>query len=218
LTRELPKQILIAKDGKQKGPFSEGQVRSMLTGGFLAPGDLCWHDGLPAWLPVSQILGSVAVPPTIPPSLPASSRPRTASVQYAGFWIRVGAYFIDTVVMVIPICLFGYLYRAATPASTRLEHSAVDLVANLYTSIIWWIYCAVLESSVWQGTIGKKVLGLKVTDLDGQRISFGRATGRYFSLILSALPLCIGFMMVGWTQRKQGLHDMIAGTFVVRQQ
>ena len=83
--------------------------------------------------------------------------------------------------------------------------------------IIWWVYFAVLHSSVWQASVGKKVLGLKVTDLEGRRISFGRATGRYFAGILSALLLCVGYMMVGWTQKKQGLHDKIAGTYVVKE-
>jgi len=59
-------------------------------------------------------------------------------------------------------------------------------------------------------------LGLVVADEMGQRISFGRATGRYFAKILSSLILLIGFFMIGWTARKQGLHDMIAGTLVYK--
>jgi uncharacterized RDD family membrane protein YckC len=73
-----------------------------------------------------------------------------------------------------------------------------------------------MESSAWQGTLGKKALGLTVTDLEGRRISFGRATGRYFAKIISTLILCIGYMMAGFTERKQALHDMIAGTLVLR--
>ena len=79
-----------------------------------------------------------------------------------------------------------------------------------------WLYYAVLTSSSWQATVGKKVLGLKVVDENGDRISFGRATGRYFAKIPSALILCIGFLMVAWTNRKRGLHDMIANTLVVK--
>ena len=67
-----------------------------------------------------------------------------------------------------------------------------------------------------QGTLGKKALGMIVTDLDGGRIGFGRATGRYFAKILSALILGIGFIMVAFTQRKQGLHDLIASTLVYK--
>jgi uncharacterized RDD family membrane protein YckC len=77
------------------------------------------------------------------------------------------------------------------------------------------LYFAVCESSAWQGTLGKLALGIRVTDLQGERISFPRALGRYFAKILSAIILGIGFLMVAWTQRKQGLHDMICDTLVL---
>jgi uncharacterized RDD family membrane protein YckC len=73
-----------------------------------------------------------------------------------------------------------------------------------------------MESSGSQGTVGKIMCGLRVTDTQGQRISFGRATGRYLAKILSALTLFIGYLMVAWTRQKRGLHDFIAGTLVVR--
>lgn len=79
-----------------------------------------------------------------------------------------------------------------------------------------WLYEAFLESSSYQATLGKMIFGMKVTDLYGNRISFARATGRHFAKILSGMILCIGFIMVGLTERKQGLHDMIAGTLVRR--
>jgi len=72
-----------------------------------------------------------------------------------------------------------------------------------------------MESSDKQATMGKMALGIIVTDLEGNRVSFGRATGRYFAKILSALILLIGYMMTGFTQKKQALHDMIAGTLVI---
>jgi len=80
-----------------------------------------------------------------------------------------------------------------------------------------WIYYASLESSAWQATLGKKILGLKVTDLAGNRISFGRASGRFFGKILSGMILGIGFLMAGFTERKQALHDILAGCLVLRQ-
>jgi uncharacterized RDD family membrane protein YckC len=81
-----------------------------------------------------------------------------------------------------------------------------------------WIYEAALESSSKQATLGKMALALKVTDLAGQRISFVRATGRHFAKILSGMILMIGYIMAGFTERKQALHDMIAGTLVQRTQ
>jgi uncharacterized RDD family membrane protein YckC len=79
-----------------------------------------------------------------------------------------------------------------------------------------WLYFSLMESSSSQGTLGKIACGLKVTDTRGRRISFGRATGRYFAKILSGLTLGIGYLMVGWTRQKRGLHDFVAGTLVVR--
>lgn len=83
---------------------------------------------------------------------------------------------------------------------------------------IWiggWLYFALMESSGQQGTIGKMALGIKVTDMNGNRIGFGRATGRYFGKIISSLTLTIGYIMAGFTQQKQALHDIIAGCLVI---
>jgi uncharacterized RDD family membrane protein YckC len=75
-----------------------------------------------------------------------------------------------------------------------------------------------MESSSKQATLGKMALALKVTDLQGRRISFARATGRHFAKIISGMILLIGYIMAGFTERKQALHDMIAGTLVIRTQ
>jgi uncharacterized RDD family membrane protein YckC len=80
----------------------------------------------------------------------------------------------------------------------------------------FWGYYAGMESSNFQATPGKMIMGLKVTDLDGGALSFSRATARYFSKILSGLPLYAGYVMILFTVRNQGLHDKIAKTQVVR--
>ena len=82
--------------------------------------------------------------------------------------------------------------------------------------VLEWLYYALLESSAWQATLGKKALGLEVTDLAGARVSFGRATGRYFARYISFFTIGIGYIMAGFTAKKQALHDMIAGTLVIR--
>ena len=79
-----------------------------------------------------------------------------------------------------------------------------------------WLYYALMESSRFQGTLGKMAVQIKVTDLEGNRVSFGRATGRYFGKLVSALVLFIGYIMVAFTEKKQGLHDIMAGCLVVR--
>tara|TARA_B100001245_G_C22536040_1_gene269160 strand:- start:219 stop:485 length:267 start_codon:yes stop_codon:yes gene_type:complete len=81
--------------------------------------------------------------------------------------------------------------------------------------IYWWIYFAVMESSPTQGTLGKMAIGIKVTDLEGSRISFGRASGRHFGKLISGLILQMGFVMVAFTKKKQGLHDKMASCLVV---
>jgi len=90
------------------------------------------------------------------------------------------------------------------------------IITGSFSTLVNWLYAALLESSSHQATLGKMALGLKVTDLEGRRISFVRATGRHFAKILSGMVLFIGFIMVGFTRRKQGLHDMVAGTLVIR--
>ena len=90
------------------------------------------------------------------------------------------------------------------------------VAAYTITTIGGILYFVLMESSAKQATLGKMALGLVVVDVDGNRISFLRALGRYFAKILSGIILLIGYIMVGFTERKQGLHDMIASTLVVK--
>ena len=137
---------------------------------------------------------------------------------YGGFWLRVVAYIIDGILLAVVGAIVGIIMgvgalgtgASVDPASTG------NLLYNLVSIIIGVSYFAGMESSSWQATLGKKAMGLIVTDLDGNQISVPRAIGRYFAKILSALILMIGFIMVAFTERKQGLHDMIAGTLVVK--
>jgi uncharacterized RDD family membrane protein YckC len=111
------------------------------------------------------------------------------------------------------------LQAAAGNAGAMLEaysHYYSELGnASLLTTVVAWLYFAFCESSAWQGTLGKLALGIRVTDMQGRRISVPRALGRYPAKFLSAIILFVGFMMAGWTQRKQALHDMICGTLVL---
>jgi len=151
--------------------------------------------------------------------------PRPA-VAYAGFWLRFFAYIIDSMLLgaVIGIGIFlpllgGTLRTFSADSPWELYTSmARPLVAlRLLGLMASWIYFATLESSAWQATLGKKALGLKVTDLEGNRITFARASGRFFGKILSGMILFIGFLMAGFTVRKQALHDILAGCLVLRQ-
>jgi uncharacterized RDD family membrane protein YckC len=138
---------------------------------------------------------------------------------YAGFWLRFAAVIVDGFVL-LPLALvsvgLNYISSSSSNDSVKLVIALFALVYMLFCLIVQWLYFALQEASVHQATLGKRLLGLRVTDAQGNRIGFGRATGRYFGKILSGLIFYIGFMMAGWTPRKQALHDMLADTLVVR--
>jgi uncharacterized RDD family membrane protein YckC len=176
--------------------------------------------------PVSSPAGSYAAGSAAVPSYAsAGGCPATvavAGVHYGGFWIRVVAAIIDGVILrvvVAPVSMiFGGLGIAGTMSG--LPHRGLAILGGGVTFILLlfgsWLYEAFMESSSYQATLGKMIFGMKVTDLNGNRISFERATGRHFAKWLSGMILGIGYMMVGFTERKQGLHDLLAGTLVRR--
>jgi uncharacterized RDD family membrane protein YckC len=129
-------------------------------------------------------------------------------VEYAGFWIRLGAYLIDGVLLWIVNAVITFMVIGSVIA-TEPNFGLMGIQI-----IIGVLYFAFMESSEKQGTLGKMATGIKVGDRNGNRISFGNAVGRYFAKFLSAIILGIGFMMAGWDDRKQALHDKIADTFV----
>lgn len=128
------------------------------------------------------------------------------TVEYAGFWRRFLAAIIDGIITGAAGGILGFILGS---------FNGGEGIANFLGFILGWLYFALMESSEYQGTLGKMAIGMKVTDLGGNRISFGRATGRYFGKIVSAFILLIGFIMAGVTEKKQALHDMMAGCLVV---
>jgi uncharacterized RDD family membrane protein YckC len=138
--------------------------------------------------------------------------------QHAGFWIRFAAYIIDYVIVTIASYIVIFALALGIGLQSNGSEDVVAVIASVGMVLIvfvgQWLYYAIMESSSYQGTLGKKAVGIAVTDELGRRIGFGRATGRYFAKIISGLILLFGYFMIGWTRRKQGLHDMIAGTLV----
>ena len=118
--------------------------------------------------------------------------------KYAGFWLRFFAWILDGFILFIPFVIL------------------ISLLPFVPPLIYIWLYYAYMESSEYQATLGKMLLGLKVTDLKGRRISFLRATGRHFGKILSGLILGIGFFMIAFTKKNQGLHDIITECLVLK--
>jgi uncharacterized RDD family membrane protein YckC len=150
-------------------------------------------------------------------------------MKYAGFWRRFFAYLIDAILFsIVFFVIGGYFGLADIELSGRLgtETSQYSRAADapesaqyafqLVALVVAWLYWALLESSAKQATLGKMALGIKVTDLDGNRISFGRATGRHFAKFVSGIILLIGYIMAAFTAKKQALHDIIASTLVIK--
>lgn len=145
----------------------------------------------------------------------AAAVPRDRS-GYAGFWERFAAAIIDGVIVTTGSYALGYVIGTIgiNQYSTQEEVDTAVAFAALAGFVAQWVYFAVMESSPKQATLGKMAVGVRVTDMQGRRVGFGKATGRYFAKILSTLILLIGFLMVAWTPQKQGLHDQMAGTLV----
>lgn len=130
------------------------------------------------------------------------------TIQYAGFWKRFVAAIIDGIILTIGGWLIGSLI------GVLFGWFGIPL-AYLVGFVGGWLYYALMESSEKQATLGKQALGIIVTDIDGNRISFGRATGRDFAKFISSLTLLIGYIMAGFTEKKQALHDIIANCLVI---
>jgi uncharacterized RDD family membrane protein YckC len=191
----------------------------------------CSHCGQPTGLAAARLPGG---------GIAASGVARSAATRamlvvpspYAGFWLRLLAFLIDHillgvvlgVVAMLSIAAIGISYLRSVIEGLRegngefpVELVSVILGAALAMCAVNWIYHAWMESSPYQGTLGKMALGLIVTDLNDQPVTFGRASGRFFARIISSLiPFEIGYIMAGFTEKKQALHDMIAGCLVLR--
>jgi len=176
--------------------------------------------------------GSITSGP-IPPAPIATASAGYSGVAYAGFWLRFVAYLIDGVISGIAFVILLIPLFVLTGAGAALskigsgENISDEVAAFLGLGFIFgffgiiflvsWLYYALSESSAWQATLGKKMLNLKVTDMTGQPISFGRASGRFFARIIThMIPLAIGYILAGFTEKKQAIHDMIASCLVLR--
>ena len=157
------------------------------------------------------------------PPLPVwdATPPPGTTTGYGGFWLRVVAYIIDAILLNIAFgilsVVFGISMIPANFAAMDTQDAMTSMgTLQLVSLVITWLYFALMESSARGATVGKMAVGLKVVTEQGNRLSFLNATGRFFAKLISAIILCIGFLMVAFTDRKRGLHDMIAATLVVK--
>jgi len=150
-----------------------------------------------------------------------AARSYAGEFVYAGFWLRFCASFVDSIIVNVLSGILGFFLGivvgiAMMDGDPEMRTAVAEILGGILGVIVAWLYAALQECSGTQATLGKRMLGLRVTDLDGNRISFGRATGRHFGKLLSAAVLLIGFLMAGFTERKQALHDMLAGCLVIK--
>ena len=153
---------------------------------------------------------------------------------YAGFWLRFVAWLIDVILLGIIAWIIIAPILAAIGFASNFSYSdfqntedVASLIAVVSAMIgVSWaanevlkvLYHSFMESSKYQGSVGKMALGLIVTDLQGQKLDFGKAVIRNLCKIISNLTCAIGYIMAGFTEKQQALHDVIAGTLVVKKQ
>lgn len=181
------------------------------------------EPGAGVWAPAPEAAVQDDVAPGTAPLLAATVVPAAAlpapqpvfTATYAGFWRRFAALLIDWFVF-SSISIFIAAARGIPLNASPSTEPEVVAKAFLINLVVFWLYWSISESAPWQATIGKRAMDIYVTDLAGRRIGFAKASGRFFGKLISALVLGLGFIMIGFTARKQGLHDQLAGCLVVR--
>lgn len=181
----------------------------------LPDGRFCLFCGDVLTVPASPAVVSNSTPNRVPDT--------NDKIEYAGFWLRFLAGCMDVVLEAFGALLItlaiDLILRRFGRAFGMDRWDAKVFTGFAYISILAvgaWLYCAFMESSSWRATVGKRLLGLQVMDTEGRRISFGQATVRHFIKFLSLFCLMIGFLMAGWTKRRQALHDIPTDCLVVR--
>ncbi|CRD45756.1 MULTISPECIES: RDD family protein [Stenotrophomonas] len=193
------------------------------SGGFDLRSDYAAIDSGTAPLPGTGALSSSPYSAPAATSSGGHAQPVVGGeVVYAGFWKRVAAYMIDYFVLVVPGSIIGAILGAILGASMGAVgsgESAIEIVAQLASALInlgiGMAYYTWFHASQGGATLGKMAVGIKVVRGNGERLTKARAFGRYWAMLLSSFTLGIGFLMAAFTERKQGLHDMVCDTLVV---
>ncbi len=212
-----------AREAGVEGPFNEHDLREQRARRQLDEKTLLCRENEQAWIPAGELFPELFAKPT--PGSPVTPTGASEMISHAGFLSRFAAALIDGVILTCVDFLLLLIVNAIDPHPIDYRHGftlkkenwlLLGALYNVWNFILTWLYFTLSESSASQATLGKKALGLVVTDEAGQRISFGRANGRYFGKIISGLLLCIGYLMAAFTDRKQALHDIMAGTLVLK--
>jgi uncharacterized RDD family membrane protein YckC len=155
--------------------------------------------------------------------VPTTERKTTEGREYAGFWRRVWAGTIDVSLEILVALLVSFVIDIGFSLMGRvlgIEHESAAYVTG-FTFIVLlavggWLYAALSESSRYRATIGKRIMRLQVVNADGGKLNFGQASARHVMKFISLFTLGIGFLMAGWTKRRQALHDIPTDCLVIR--
>ena len=207
------------------GPLTTSELKEKAGAGALDPRDLVWKYGLSDWTPAEEFeylfpaeTEAFQPPPaqrTEParePETPRAEEPAATAPaverQFAHPGLRVAAAAIDIAILSLP---FSFVLFGATVIPDVFEDH--QSLIQLILTVLFWTYFAAQECAPRQGTIGKRILGLKVTDLSGQPISFARASARHFARVF----LVIGFLLALFSERRQALYDVVTGCVVLQE-
>ncbi len=218
---------IIGGDGHEYGPVTLEEIRQWCEDGRVDPGTLVWLNDDRRWLPAASRdelkwdLRSPAAPPVLPPP------PMVEELRPAGFWVRSAAYVVDAMMMVFLVSIVTYPWQAefseiGNAALAQLKSANPDMavilrfwkasmLVDLPVSFVYFVGFNTLRGA----TPGKQMLGLRILNADGSRLTFGRAFLRHCGEWISRLTLGAGFLLVLITPQKQALHDLLAQTRVV---
>jgi uncharacterized RDD family membrane protein YckC/Tfp pilus assembly major pilin PilA len=213
--------------GGQHGPLTAEAIRAGLASGGIPADARFWRYGLADWVDRAAVAAELGLPPPAPrldpyaaPASPVSERAASDAVVYAGFVRRLAALLLDRLILGVPLgVVFVLLVVAMMPTLRNGRQPGPLLVLGFYALYftVSALYHALQEASSAQATLGKRALGIKVTDDAGRRLTFAHALGRWFAAALSYLTAYVGFLMAAFSDRKRALHDIVAGTLVVDQ-
>jgi uncharacterized RDD family membrane protein YckC len=226
---QLSDTIYYGIEGERYGPVDRATLVALIERGHVRAQDYVWDESRDEWVALSEI-------PTLLPHLQVGASQAAVALPFAGFAARLAAHLCDALFLLAPALAWSAFVTALIgidPSKLDLESlraepwSAAnrDVTLELLRANAWfyggmmlvdWLYRAGLESSTLRATLGKRLFGLAVVDARGDRISFRRATGRHFAKLLSWLPLGLGFLAMLLHEKRQALHDQLAGTYVLR--
>lgn len=225
-------QVWIGRNGERFGPYTEDEVRQWLRDGTVRTDELGWYEGMTDWRPLGELFPDArpaagATPPPPPPFLGVND---VAEPDYATFWTRVGAWIIDYIILMVPFTIISMAMGLSGMMAEFLSSAEHDQTAafmavsaamrpiSYVLVVVGFLYYVFFESSKWQATPGKMALGIRVTDVQGHRLTLARAAGRNAIRLVNAASSLVPFVfyiVTAFTQRKQGVHDLLAGTYVI---